>query len=403
MSLSQTWAKTSLIFLIIAMTVGVYLRMTFFYTPFTINYKFILHTHSHLILLGWVFNAIAALLYYYYKDLLNARKSKVLFLLFQISLLGMMFTFPFQGYSLFSIIFSTMHILVSYFFVAHFLSSVQRTSNIANKFIFAGLVFYLISTIGPFALGPIMANGLRHSAIYDLAIYFYLHFLYNGFITLTILGLFFKSIESRTFNTEAINRSYVYFLYSVVPGFALSMFCYFNFGWLYAIGLIAALIQLAGFYYLFCFFKTNKKALKDLFLENSKFFYVALIAFGIKIMLQLFSSLPFTTEIVCNAHAIIIAYLHLVFIGFVTFSLMGLLFQSQVLESNAKFLKWGFYFLLLGFIGSEILIAMASIQTMNKILSANSSMYLTFIFSILMLVGVVFIFLSMKKKKFLKE
>jgi len=389
-NLPITWAKTSLIFLAIAMLIGVYLRMSFFYAPIAFYYKYLLHTHSHIVLLGWAFNAVAALLYYQYKEYLNPKKCKILFVLFQISILGMMFSFPLQGYALYSIIFSTMHILVSYFFVAHFMRATKSDMNIAAKFVRLGFIFYLISTLGPFSLGPIIANGGSHTPLYDLAIYFYLHFFYNGFFTLAILGIFLKSIHAVTSpNSTTLNRIYRYLGYAIAPSYVLSIYCYFTFGWLYAIGIISGVWQLVGFYYLLLFLKENRESILNLYRSKIKFLFVGLIAFGFKLTLQLFSALPFSTDIICNAHPLIIAYLHVVFIGFITFSLLGLIFHNKLVSIKNGRLNWGFFILLIGFLFSELFIALSIFPFWNSFISGIVNFHLIFSFSVVMLVGVL--------------
>ena len=284
-----------------------------------------------------------------------------------------------------------MHILISYFFVAHFIKATKPDKHISTKFIRLGFIFYLLSTIGPFSLGVIMANGGKQTPLYDLAIYFYLHFFYNGFFTLAILGIFLKSIyEVIGTKSVELNKAFKYLGYAIAPSYVLSMFCYYTFGWLFAIGLVSGILQLLGFYYLILFLKANKEYIIELYSSKVKFLYVGLYAFGFKILLQLFSGFPFSAELICNAHPMIIAYLHMVFIGFITFSLLGLLFQSKLLSINDKRLNWGFIILLSSFLLSELFIAIPAFPFANGLISGETNYYMIFIPSVIMLVGVLF-------------
>ena len=384
-SLPNTWAKWAILFLVIAMLIGVYLRMTSFYNPISFNYRYLVHTHSHLVLLGWAFNAVATLIYFQYQDSLNPKKCKTLFILFQIALVGMMVSFPFQGYALFSILFSSMHILVSYFFVAHFLRATKSNINLSHKFIKLGFIFYLISTLGPLTLGPIVVMGHSHTAAYDLSIYFYLHFFYNGFFVFAILGIFLSSLGEIA-EKAIVHKAFKYLGYAVIPTYVLSVFCYYTFDWLYVVGVLAAVLQLFGFYYLWSFLRVNKSLIRDIY-EGRKirFLYVGLVALGLKIALQLFSALPVSTSIICNTYPFVVAYLHLVFIGFITFSLLGLLFQFRLISTNAKNLHWGFIVLSVGFVFSELVIVLPVFGIFVSIFVY----YLVFFFSAMMLVGAV--------------
>lgn len=147
-----------------------------------------------------------------------------------------------------------------------------------------------------------------------------MHFFYNGFFALVIIGIFLKSIhEVVAVTSEVLNKVYKYVGYAIAPTYVLSMYCYFTFGWLYAIGIISGILQLLGFYYLFKFLIDQKEKIVNLFGDKIKFIHVGLIALGLKLLLQLFSAFPFTTDFICKAHPLIISYLHLVFIGFITF------------------------------------------------------------------------------------
>ena len=107
-------------FLIIAF-LGVLLRL-FYIVDVPINYRFIVHSHSHVALLGWLYTALTSLIYYVYlRDKPITKKYKILFWSTQITIIGMMISFPFAGYALFSILFSTLFLFGSYFFTFLFL------------------------------------------------------------------------------------------------------------------------------------------------------------------------------------------------------------------------------------------------------------------------------------------
>ena len=171
--------KIALGYFFIVALLGVLMRL-FHVVDITFNYKNILHAHSHVALLGWVYTALTTLIYKLYlsKKEIN-KKCKVLFWSTQITIIGMLFTFPFIGYALFSIVFSTLFLLASYFFVWFFLkhtSLAQKETN-SYKLIRASLWFMVLSSLGPWVLGVIMNTLGSTSPWYRNAIYFYLHLL----------------------------------------------------------------------------------------------------------------------------------------------------------------------------------------------------------------------------------
>ncbi|HBL80718.1 MAG TPA: hypothetical protein DDZ79_12765, partial [Aequorivita sp.] len=115
MDLRKHIATALLYFLLVAL-MGVLLRF-FFVTPISLNYKYILHAHSHTALLGWIYLGLTTLVYKIF--LSEAKKPKLykrIFLFTNLCILGMLVTFPIQGYALYSIIFSTLFLFASYWF-----------------------------------------------------------------------------------------------------------------------------------------------------------------------------------------------------------------------------------------------------------------------------------------------
>ena len=123
---TKSHITVSLGYFLLAALLGVLLR-TFVVLPIPVNYRFIVHTHSHIALLGWVYMALTTLLYHLFLSRQEVGiRYKRIFWFTQFSLLGMLFSFPFQGYALFSIMFSTLFLLASYWFAGFFMKHTPR-------------------------------------------------------------------------------------------------------------------------------------------------------------------------------------------------------------------------------------------------------------------------------------
>ena len=114
----RTDVKWAFTYFAIVVLLGIFMRSaTVVAYPFTFNYRNIVHTHSHLALLGWVYGLLSALLVRTFirfpqKNIdevgenswgiriVNRRlfNYRLLFYITQFSVLGMLFSFPFQGY-----------------------------------------------------------------------------------------------------------------------------------------------------------------------------------------------------------------------------------------------------------------------------------------------------------------
>jgi len=184
-----------LFYFLIAAFLGVLLRV-FPVVNVNATYKYIVHTHSHIALLGWVYIALTTLIFHLFIKKEISKKYSILFWATQITILGMLLSFPITGYALFSIIFSSLFLICTYGFYAFFRKHNNcNKSNYSYKFINASLLFLIISSIGPWALGIIMNTLGNTSHLYKNAIYFYLHFQYNGWFIFCLLGLFIFLLE----------------------------------------------------------------------------------------------------------------------------------------------------------------------------------------------------------------
>ena len=176
---------------IIAALIGLLLR-SYFVWPQAFNFRFMLHAHSHAMLLAWLLGALILIIYQQWEIKLS-QSTKILFNGLALSVVGMLCSFPFQGYAAISISFSTLHLWLSYALFYRLFRALKNRGPSA-KLLRTGILLFYLSSLGPYCLGPLMANEMQSSPWYDQAIYFYLHFLYNGsfFFFLKGILLFFS-------------------------------------------------------------------------------------------------------------------------------------------------------------------------------------------------------------------
>ena len=322
---------------------GILLRALFVF-PLPVNYKFLLHAHSHLALLGWIYIALTTLIYKLY--LSNNEKVKAyqrLFIFTNSTIIGMTLTFPFQGYAFFSIIFSTLFLFASYFFCWFVKKNVSAEikDRFSWRFIKASLFYLAFSSIGPWSLGLIMATIGTDSIWYSNAIYFYLHFQYNGWFISVLLGILFFILENKgvKFDHNKLNRFYVYFHLATI----LTVFL--SFLWskppvaIYFVAFIGVIIQLVAFYHLYRLLKSVTKMHTIFDSTEILLLRIATLMFLIKIILQSLSCLPFFATIAYEFRDFVIGYLHLVLLGFITPTLVAFLHYYKLLRIPRFFLE----------------------------------------------------------------
>src|SRR5690606_21544270 len=140
--------KLALTYFLVAAILGVILRASYT-TEIPITYRYVVHSHSHIALLGWVYMALTTLLYKLFLEGQGLEKGyRNLFLFTQLTLVGMLVTFPFTGYALFSIIFSTLFLFASYWFAWLFINNTPLALKRTNSYrcIKAALIYLVISS-----------------------------------------------------------------------------------------------------------------------------------------------------------------------------------------------------------------------------------------------------------------
>jgi len=407
------WIKIALSYLIIIAVIGTYMRLNFVVPLGTFNYEYILHSHSHVAILGWVYSALYTGFLYSYTDS-NAFKEKkyiYLFWLTQFTIIGMLATFAIQGYAVFSIAFSSLHIIFSYIFIFFFTRDSRK--NLKNRFIhssslpyiYASLTFLFISSIGPWSLGILANQKMIGSVLYRDAIYFYLHFQYNGWFTFAVLGLMLWLLEIK--HIEINKRLFkIAFWLMFIPGFTsylLSVSYDTIPEYLTYIAFISGIIQLIGGAIYFIEILASINAIT---VGNNKtariLFYLFLTSLISKFILQAASGLNKSNHIIFINRDIVIGYIHLVMLGLITSGLFYLFISQGFLKINSLLNRAGFILFILGFAITELFLFS---QFLIGIIDFSVIPYrlILFIFSLLILIGLLFVWFGQIYGKDFKE
>ncbi len=350
-------AKIALIYFLIAAVLGGVLR-AFYAIEIPINYRFVVHGHSHIALLGWVYLALTTLICEIYIEPTTINKKyRLLFWLTQLSLVGMLVTFPFTGYAVLSIVFSTTFLIVSYGFTAFVCKHVKEKLRFSQSFkcVKMALGYMVLSSIGPWCLGAIMATVGKASIWYRMAIYFYLHFQYNGWMILALVGLFIYVLEY--IDISISNLSFKRFFWCLNMGIIGTFFLstlwiepglFFNVlggiggGFqIVAIGLLGGVVW-------------KKREIVRLYFTKIQYVFLQLVALllAVKLVLQLIVAVPYFAKLT-NLHIdFVIGYLHGVFLGVVSVSVFVFFDFFKLL----KLTQMGSALYIIGFVGTEALI-----------------------------------------------
>lgn len=316
----------------------------------------------------------------------------------------MLVTFVWQGYAAYSITFSTMHIFCSYVFIFFMFKDFYRRKDdsLSIKFIYAGLFFLFLSSLGPWGLVAVVTKGLAGTDLYKQVIYFYLHFQYNGWFIFTIIGLWLKFYETRgaMFNIRTSNAAFNLLFWSNIGAFALSLLGFKIPVYVTVIAVVSAFVQLIGLRYLYKLLYTNEVKVfhpaKGLPLVLFRFSFLMLF---IKYIMQLISSLPEIGNAAYISRDVAIGFLHLVMLGIMSAGMLGWYSGNGLLISNNKTFAAGVCLFLLSFFLTEVILFYPALMIWFKLGGIpNSAIYLFYLSNILF-ISTALIFISSFIKK----
>ena len=373
MKVKRLWTYP-LLFGIIGALLGLILRYAYTGSFSGFPFKNVLHSHSHVMLLGFIFNALLVTVWSTFVIEID-KVTYRLFLILQGCVAFFLVAFILQGYAFYSILFSTVHLWGSYLLLIR-LGRKLDANNKQQNLIKLGIVFHFLSSLGPYMLGPLMAMEMQNSPWYQQAIFFYLHFQYFGVFLAWMLAVLFHKGEIKLNKIQLL-------VFTVSLGFLFTHSLDFSFNH-WSIQLFGSLGSLGLFGLLLRFVKQF-----SILKHSYKFLYlgILLIAF-----LNVLGSIPVIANLAVESRFILIAWLHLIFLGiytpFIWLSLpkkvhpiiwfcyglvlfgseIGLLFPKFISNWTTIPIMW---FLFFSYLGIFLCICLVHISTILKISKKN--------------------------------
>ncbi len=357
----KSWIAITLVNFAIAAIMGLLLRLAFIIEVDWIDFKNMRHGHSHVALLGWLYLAFYSLIWLLFipEEERNKRKYSILFWFTQSTVVGMMISFPVQGYGAFSIIFSTLHILASYVFVIFIWRHIPYKSNLSGLLMRTAIVWMLLSTLGVWDLGPVMMLHLKNSILYHMSIQFFLHFQFNGWFTFGALAILFKLLSTHSVEIHAGRFRLFYFLMviSCILTFALAVTWSSPEDTLFFLNGAGVLIQLtallAGAVLLY---QGLKKMYRSSAFGVKVFFSIALISFVLKILVQACVVIPQIAVISYTVRQFVVGFIHLTMLGSISCFIIGVLIEKQLMNISSLTGRAGIRIFISGFFLTEIIL-----------------------------------------------
>ena len=286
-----------LIFGVLGTLLGLILRYAFTGAISGFPFKNVLHSHSHVLLLGFIFNSLLILVWEYFASGFDKTSYKY-YLALQICIAVMLVAFILQGYAFYSILFSTLHLWLSYILLIRLWKQLKENSSI-EIFIKIGIVFHFLSSIGPYVLGPLMVMKMQESPLYQQAIFFYLHFQYFGVFFVWMLAILMKK------TSVVINKKQIALItLGLILLFAHSLDYSYDHWLINIVGGIGAILLLV------VLLSINKTFHKSRLEYKNVYFIILLTGF-----INIIGSIPIIADRVVENRLLLIGWLHFLFLG----------------------------------------------------------------------------------------
>ena len=358
MSSLRNWIICCFFNFIVASIVGLLMRFSYLFPFKGINYIYLLHAHSHVAMLGWVYMMIYVLIVQFFIPKEKSAKPiyNHLFWITECTIIGMMISFPIQGYALFSIVFSTLHILLSYVFCWLVWRDFSKDKSAAEKLLIASILFMILSTFGVWFLGPTIKILGKQNVFYQAAIQFFLHFQFNGWFLFTVLALFIKQFKNKIEATK-VKIFLILLVLGTVFTVAFPISWYLKSSILNWVTVLGVFSQLIAFFY---FYKMLQPQIHE-FRANlnsitKKAYRFALCSVCLKVIIQLIVVLPNLADVSHQIRSWVIGFIHLTTLGIITGFLFGVLLQHNFLPRKVQVLKIGVHYFFCGYVLTELLL-----------------------------------------------
>lgn len=401
---TKRWIEIALINFCMVALAGFIMRYKINFSLPGVNQRYMMYAHSNFAFVGWVGIALMALMVRYLIRSnvdTNYKKYNYVFTAMLIASYGMFVSFLFQGYDFWSNTFSIIAILISYVFIAVYWRDLRRAPgrNFSNTWLKAALALWAFSSFGAIWLAYLLANRVMIQDLYFSALYFFLHFQYNGWFLFVCFGIFFSYLGRLGMDASKISRNLFWTLaILVIPAYFLSIFWLKLPAWIIWTARVTGVMQIAILISFILLLVQVVKNRNVRFNPSTRWIWgMVCLAFIIKIILMTLSVIPYLSQFAFGYRPVVVGYLHLSFIGVTSLFIFGYI-NEFIHRFKGRVSGIGAFLFVLGFVGQELVLMFQGLEAMsvNPVKSAN---ILLFYCAILMVVGLIWITIGIIRTK----
>lgn len=391
----QLTMQVAIGFFFLAAILGTLMRYMYLQEITFLDYKHVLHAHSHIAMLGWGFTALAgALVFIFLPNAISASVYRKVFWGNLIAGLGMFVTFLYQGYGVFSISFSTLHVLIAYYFAWHFLQGLNKQLKTSGaRFARWAVYWMLVSTLGLWLIAPVSILLGKLHPLYFASIQFFLHFQFNGWFMFGVLALLFRHSENNASSVQLSKGVFGLLQLSLLLTYTLSITWSTPEDFLFYLNSLGVILQILAFvmlangFYKSAVFSFQPGSLSDWLLR------LGLLSIALKVIVQGLVAIPFIAEVSYTIRNFVIGFIHLTMLGAFSVSLLGILMHRGDLPAG-RMAFIGYRLLFTGFILTEALLFLQGILLWLEMGFITNYHTIIFGATALLPVSILFIFIA---------
>ncbi|MBV6404297.1 MAG: hypothetical protein IT228_13375 [Flavobacteriales bacterium] len=355
---ARRWYRIALADLLVAAVIGCILRTIYIVEIPHLTFKPLLHAHSHTALLGWIFIGLMVFLLDDEPDERTRRRRKALLWTAQGAVIGMLLSFSVQGYGPVSISMSALHMLTSYLLVREAWVATRPWSPVGSRSLARiALIGFILSTLGIWAIGPLLATGQFGTEIYYWSIQFFLHFQFNGWAWFAALALWGRWAELQGAPTPLDRFTVRLWVVGTVLSFALAIAWSERFWYIIAVNSVAVLLQLwAGWRTGIALRRTQVQLMGQAQLWAWRCVTYALVVMGLKVVMQAAVAIPPVAIMAFTIRNYVIGFIHLNMLGAITLMLFAMALLRGWFVSTSTRVRIGLSLFTSGMVLTEALL-----------------------------------------------
>lgn len=353
----RSWFIVALGFFAIAALISTALRLIYVVDLPWLVFKPWLHAHSHVAMLGWLFpSMLLALLCQDERG--YPRGFLVWMAISQLFVLGMLLSFPMQGYGAASISCSVGQMMVGYILVAQVWRHTRHWPRSGSRLLVRlAFVFQIVSTLGVWAMGPIMTDGLAGTEWYYWSIQWFLHFQFNGWLWFAVMAVGSRWAERHGVDVHLDPSTVVLWALGTVLTYALAI------AWIERHLIVIAVNSLGVGLQAIAAWRTMarmRSARVQALVKTTRWMRVLigvmLLSMAVKVAAQALVAVPAVANMALTLRNYVVGFVHLNTLGMATALLFAFALMKGWFDERSSAVRSALFFFVTGYACSEVLL-----------------------------------------------